>query len=264
MLYTRAFFLIILFASCALHKSVSTGTVQYQRAVAAYETKDYHEALRLLEDALPQLRGKEEEASAHFYRAYCSFHRKEYVQSSERFKYFYKTFFRDPRQEEALYMRAYTLYRTSPHVELDQATTRDAVRIFNNYLHHYPDGSYADQAREQLNTLNNKLAQKDFNSAKLYYQLNCYKAAVVSLINFQKEFPTSSYSEEVAYLKAVAQYHFSEEVQDREREEQLRMAVKYCQEFIDYYSDSVYTPIVSKLYASLYAAKELKTSQKSK
>ena len=252
---------LAMLAACTLH-NVSTGLTKYQHAVACYEAKDYYEASRLLEEALPQLRGKKEEISAHFYRAYCSFHQKEYVRSSDRFKYFLETFVKDPRQEEALYMQAYALYKASPYVELDQALTQDAVRVLRSYLDHYPKGAYADKARGPLEELDNKLALKAFTSAKLYYQLAYYKAALVTLANFQQDFPCSSYNEEAAYLKADAQYRYFSAAPENEKKEQLSTAIQYCQELLDNYPDSPYARAVGKIYESLFPANEPVTPKK--
>ena len=222
-------FVLGLLASCAL-QSASTGLSQYQQAVACYEAKDYYEAARLFEEALPQLRGKSEEASAHFYHAYCSFHQKKYVQSSDRFKYLLETFLRDPRVEEALYMQGHTLYLESPYGQLDQAFTQEATHVLRSYLHRYPEGTYADKARAQLEELNNKLARKAFNSAKLYYQLAHYRATVVTLANFQKDFPSAPYNEEAAYLKAEAQYKYFQEVQQAYDKARAHLKVVYYRE----------------------------------
>lgn len=213
-----------LLSSCAL-KSPSTGLTKYQQAVSYYEAKKYYKASPLFKEALPLLRGKKEESSIHFYQAYCLFHKRNYVESSDHFKYFRETFVRDPRQEEALYMQAHALYKTSPYVELDQALTQEAVSVLQSYLDHYPAGTYENQASAQLAELTHKLASKAFSIAKLYHQLGRYRAAVITFGRFQQEFPTSSYSEEAAYLKVDAQYRYFQEVQQAYEKAQSRLSV---------------------------------------
>ena len=154
-------FLLGLLASCAIQSASTKGLDKYQQAVVQYEAKRYYAAAQLFEEVLPQLRGKSNEASAHFYRAYCSFHEKQYLQSANRFKYFRRTFSLDPRLEEALYMQAQSLYLESTDSRLDQNATQKAVPLFRSYLQHYPEGAYAGPAREQLETLTTKLALKD-------------------------------------------------------------------------------------------------------
>jgi outer membrane protein assembly factor BamD len=239
-----------LLSSCAL-QSTSTGLTKYQQAVMLYEAKDYYEASRLFEEILPLLRGKTEEASTCFYQAYCSFYRKDYIQSSDRFKYFRETFLGDLRVEEAMYMQGHALYLNSPDVKLDQSLTQEAANILRSYLSYYPGGAYVDEASVQLEVLNNKLALKDFNNAKVYYQLTHYRAAVITLENFQKDFPTSPYNEEAAYLKAGAQYRYLKKTKGIDQKEQSNIAIKYCQEFLDNYPDSQYTSAVEAMYESL-------------
>ncbi|MCU0318106.1 MAG: outer membrane protein assembly factor BamD [Amoebophilaceae bacterium] len=244
----------VLLSSCAL-RSVSTGLTKYQEAVLHYETKDYYEALRLFEEALPLLRGKKEEASVHFYCAYCHFHQKKYIQCADRFNYFSETFLGDPRVEEAVYMRSHALYVGSPDVRLDQTSTREAVHALLDYLDCYPEGKHVEQAGVQLETLNRKLALKELNSAKLYHQLTHYRAAVVTLNNFQKDFPGSVYDEEASYVKANAQYrHFKKEGADQKK--LWRVAIKYCQEFLNHYPDSEYALTVRAMYKDLSSIDE--------
>ena len=256
-----------------------------------YESKNYSEALHFFEEAAPLLRGKKEEASAYFHQAYCSFYKKKYVQSSDRFKFFCETFPRDPRVEEAMYMQGHALYLESPDVKLDQAYTQEAAQVLRGYLDSYPRGAYVHEANVQLGELDNKLALKAFNSAKLYHQLAHYRAAVVTLENFQKDFSHSSYHEEAAYLKVDAQYCYCKEVekarkhateydyknsnrekvdalaedekaplqydqylkstQEVDAQEQLRIAIEYCQEFIDNYPNGQHALAVGKVYESL-------------
>ena len=214
MLYKNLFawlFLLGVLSSCAL-RNTSTGLTQYQQAMLCYESKDYSEALRLFEEAMPLLRGKKEEASAYFHRAYCNFYRKKYVQSASLFRYFYETFPKSGHSEEAMYMRGHALYLESPDIKCDQVSTEEAAHVLRNYLKFYPRGAYVHEANIQLDKLNNKLALKAFNNAKLYYKLAYHRAAVVTLETFQEDFPSSSYNEEAAYLKVDAQYCYCTEI----------------------------------------------------
>ena len=240
-----------LLSSCALH-SPSTGAAKYQRAVVCYEKKKYHEAMCLFKEALPQLRGKREEASTHFYQAYCNFHQKEYVQSADGFQYFWQTFLRDPRVEEAVYMQGHALYLAAPVVQLDQALTKEGVDALHSYLARYPKGAYASQASDQLEELTGRLADKALGIAKGYYQREHYQAAVVALENFQKDFPTSSCSEEAAYLKAAAQCQCCKAAWKKTAPgEALHTATEYYQAFLANYPGSRYIATLGKMYASL-------------
>ena len=242
--------LLVLFAL----QSVPQPDAQYQRAVQCYEAKQYAEAAQLLEEVLPAIHGKQEEASAWFYRAYCSFYQKKYKQSAKYFKHFCDTFSKDPRVETATYMRGNALCLKSPDIRRDQAITQEAAEVLRSYLNRYPTGKYANEASVQLRAMNDKIAHKSFNNAKYYYTLKRYRAAVVSLHNFQTTFPNTAYNEEAAYLKADAQYRHYKEVESSEA--QLKPAMQYCQAFLDSYPESFHAGAVGKLYANLLEIKE--------
>jgi outer membrane protein assembly factor BamD len=248
----------------ALHGTPTTGLTKYQKALLCYEAKDYYEALRLLEEILPTLRGKKEEAAAYFYQAYCSFYRKDYVQSAERFGYVYEKFLGDARVEEAMYMQGHALYLASPDVKLDQVITQEAAHALRSYLSYYPGGVYASEASVQLRVLDNKLALKDFNNAKYYCQLDHYRAAVVSLGNFQKDFSDSPYHEEAAYLKADAQCRYLKKTDKNDQEQQLIIAIKYCREFLDHYPASHYAAVVERMFENLSPSSVNKSVSKEK
>lgn len=242
----------VLLSACALHQP-ATGLTKYQQAVLHYEAKSYFKAEQLLDEALPTLCGKKEEADAYFYQAYCSFHRKKYIQAADRFSHFCEVFFRDPRKEEALYMQGYALYLDSPYVNLSQTSTQEAVHVLRNYLEKYPHGVYVDKASAHLRVLVDKLALKSFSCAKHYCRLAHYRAAVISLVQFQREFHGTTYDEQAAYLKVDAQFRYLKKIKDVEaQEQQLCEAIRYCQEFLDNYPDSKYSVTVNKTYEKLH------------
>lgn len=228
-------------------RSIS-GLAKFQKAIAYYEAKKYAKALELLEEAKPSIRGKREEISAHFYQAYCRFYRKSYTHSADDFEYFYQTFPKDPRAEEALYMQGYALYLSSPDERLTQNVTYEAVNALEDYLKQYPTGLHQSQVSEYLETLNKKLAHKAFCNAALYHKLTQYQAAVVALQNFQYDFPNSPWDEMAAYLKADAQYRSARVVPHKDYKEHLVTALKYCREFLDSFPDSHHTVTVEKVY----------------
>lgn len=252
-----------LLSSCALN-NVHVSHTKYQQAILSYESRDYYKASLLFEQVLPQLRGAKEVASAHFFQACCDFYQKKYIQSSERFQYFCETFLGDPRLEEAMYMQGHSLYLKSPDVRHDSTLTKEAISVLRSYIDRYPQGVYVERANIQLKALYDKLAIRAFNNAKLYYQLAHYRAAVVALGNFCKDFPNSPSNEEAAYLRIDAQCRYAQAAKGTDRERQSNIAVKYCKEFLESYPDSPYILVVESLYSSMQSTNKPKASKKRK
>lgn len=234
--------------------SSSPHLVQYDQAMVRYEAMDYYGTSKLLDEAIPLLRGKKEAVLAHFYRAYSNFYQAAYQRSALDFKYFYETYPSTPQVEEALYMQGYALYRCSPDVRLDQQNTEKAIQTLETYLRSYPQGIYEDRATRHLRKLRDKLALKAFNNAKLYHRFSHYQAAVIALTNFQQDFPDTPLNEKAAYLKTDAQYKFAQEAKiPTKQASRLRTALVYCHHFLDQYPHSRYKQAIAKIYKNTLA-----------
>ena len=141
-----------------------------------------------------------------FYLAYCQFYDKLYLLASEQFKTFYETYGRSPMAEEARYMYAYSLYKSSPKANLDQTSSIDAMAAMQEFLNRYPNSKFRDQSIEVITTTQKKLERKGFDNAYQYYKMRQYKAAIVALNNFKNNFPDSEFLEEAYYLVIASEY----------------------------------------------------------
>jgi outer membrane protein assembly factor BamD len=228
-------------ASCAAQKHSGNYLSKYQHAVTCYQEKKYYEALQLFKEVLPMLKGRKEIIPAQFYQAYAYFYEKNYRVSAYCFENFYKTYPRVEQAEEALYMQAYSLYLSVPDARLDQTITEKALKILQMYIDKYPYGIYQEKVRHYNDQLYNQLIAKDFKSAKLYYQLGHYKAAIVALQNWQEkyeEYLEPGCQQEALYLQIRAQYQWAKESPLKEQPDRLRVAVNYYHKFLDKYPNS--------------------------
>jgi outer membrane protein assembly factor BamD len=88
--------------------------------------------------------------------------------------------------------------------------------------------------------LSAKLERKAFENAKLYSQMRYYQAAVTAFSTFQREYPSSAFNEEAAYLKIVAQFNLAEESVPEKQRERYFDTVGFYQAFVDKYPNSKY------------------------
>ena len=93
-------------------------------------------------------------------------------------------------------MAAMCDYKISPRPELDQENTRNAIEGFNIFINRFPASSRVEESRKLMKELEDKLVEKSYMSAKLYYDMKQYKAAVVALNNSLKEYANTKYREE--------------------------------------------------------------------
>jgi outer membrane protein assembly factor BamD len=214
-----------------------------------YNKKDYYRASVLFEQILPIISGQPEAEKVRFYMAYCQYHQRFYLLAAEQFRAFYETYGRSTLAEEARYMTAYSLYRSSPGPNLDQQGSVRAMAAMQEFLNRYPNSSYKEKAVEVIYSVQAKLEEKGFANARQYYKMRYYKAAIVALNNFKDNFPDSKYLEEASYLVVAAQYQLAEQSIRARQKERYQDVVQNYQEFVDRYPNSEFLKDAEKMYA---------------
>jgi outer membrane protein assembly factor BamD len=229
--------------------------VKYEASIEYYEKKDYYRAALLFEDVRPNTRGLPEGEKVEFYLAYCQYNEKTYLLAADQFKYFYETYGRSAFAEEAQYMYAYSLYVSAPPANLDQSSGIEAMDAMQTFLNRYPTSKFTDKAVEVINTSQQKLERKGFENARQYFKIRQYKAAVLAMQNFAREYPDSKLLEEASAIRVTAQYKLAEQSLPG-----LQLA-RYQR--IDNFPQSKYLRDVEKFYSeSISKINVLKTNNK--
>ncbi len=245
------FLLLLLAVSCSKFRKIEKNPdwrVKYEAAMRYYDKRDFYKASVLLEQVMPIIRGLPEAEKAQFYLAYCQYHERLYLLASEQFRAFYETYGRSGLSEEARYMYAYSLFKSSPGSNLDQTGSIEAMASMQEFLNRYPTSKYREQALDVIFTTQDRLDQKGFDNAKQYYRMRQYKAAVVALKNFQDNFPDSKHLEEARYLIIASQYQLAEQSIYTKQRERYQEVVNIYIEFIDRYPSSAFLKDAEKMY----------------
>lgn len=268
--FQRLILIIFIFSTLACSKfeklrKSGTDDEKYKAAVNYYNLGDYSKAGLLFEEVIPIIKGSTEQEMATFYQAYCDFHTGQYQTASFHFKQFAETFARSDYAEEAVYKSAYSLYKDSPIYNLDQASTLTAADALQSFVNNYPNSKYRDEASGIIKDLRVKLETKAFEKAKLYYKTSSanianFKAAVIAITNFQREFPDSEYLEEMAFLKVNSQYNYAYNSYEEKKKDRYTETVGFYQELVDKFPSSKYLKQCEKFYDN--ANKELERIEK--
>jgi outer membrane protein assembly factor BamD len=247
---------LFLLGSCSpfskLQKSGSDDE-KYKGAVEYYKKGDWYRAGLLFEELIPVLKGSTESEMAQFYYAYTQYQQQQYLLSATLFKKFYETFARSDYAQEAMYMYAYSLYKDTPSFNLDQSNTLTATSALQDFINTYPDSKYKEEGTKLILDLRGKLERKSYEKAKLYYKTSgfniaSYKSAVISINNFQKDFPDSEYNEELAFLKVDAEFSLAQNSLETKQKERYQEAISYHQSFVDKYPTSRFLKQSEKMY----------------
>jgi outer membrane protein assembly factor BamD len=239
---------VVALGSCSkFSKLQKNGTLdqKYDAALEYYKKADYSRAGIIFEEIAPVIQGKDAQKAelAQFYNAYCQYHQGLYNMSQYLFKNFYETFQRSDYAQEALYMHAFSLYKDSPEFFLDQSSTLSAISALQDFINTYPESAFREEATKLILELRDRIERKAYEKAKLYYktseaQIANYRSAVIAINNFQKEFSSSKYNEELAFMRIDAQYNLAKLSFKDKQKDRYQDVKKYYLAFIDKYPTS--------------------------
>ena len=179
---------------------------KYREAVNYYKSQDYIRAATLFDQIATVFRGTDLADSVYFLQAMSYFHQRDYLLSGHYFRTFAQTYGGSSFVEQADFMSAFCYYLSSPRPELDQSTTVQAIQAFQLFLIKYPGTERKEEVTGYLNELREKLVEKSYLSAKLYYQLSDYKASIVALNNSLLKYPDSEHREEIMFMLVKSSY----------------------------------------------------------
>ncbi|WP_380906596.1 outer membrane protein assembly factor BamD [Sphingobacterium suaedae] len=227
--------------------------MKYQEAVKYYEKKKYTKALVLFDDLMNKYRGQAEAEDLYYYTAYTNYRLRDYTSARFRFKEFAQTYPNSPRAEECRFMSAYCFYVDSPRPSLDQENTRKAIDELQLFINLYPEGEKAKEAGDLIQKLRDKLEQKAYANAKLYFDMgqpDDYRAAVIAFESMLREYPDTKYAEEIEFLILKSQYLFAQNSMPYRQEARYNEAIDYYQAFVEHYPESKYKKEAEDLRSS--------------
>lgn len=200
----------------------------YQRAMRFYHKQQYLSAARLFEELYPLSFGTPFADTILFTFADCYFQNQDYELSAFHFKDYTRRFPGTERTEEAYFRCVDAIYNVSPYYSLDQFETKYAIEEINLFIQLYPRSKYVEQCNSMLDELREKLAQKDFEIVKLYYNTENYQAAQIAAKNFLKIYSYSKYAPETLYLLVRNNLKYAKKsVQAKQRERYLDCIAAY-------------------------------------
>ncbi|MDR1887481.1 MAG: outer membrane protein assembly factor BamD [Prevotellaceae bacterium] len=220
---------------------------RYFAGLEYYNNKKYAKSTPLFESLNAVYDNQPRGDTVSFYIAKGYYLMSDYYSAEGALERFTRVFGRSNFAEEAYYMRAVNLYRLSSRASLDQRNTIDAITAFNLFYTKFPNSEF-DKEEKYLNELKERLEEKAYLAAKLYYQIEDYKAAIVALRNSIREFPNSKYNEEQSFLMLKASYIYAKKSVRRMQPERYIAAIDEYYNFVSDYPESKYLPEAEVMY----------------
>jgi outer membrane protein assembly factor BamD len=259
-------FLLILLVSCIacndfkkLQKSNDLDK-KYEMAIKYYEKKDFLKSSILLEELITLYRGTPRAEKIFYYYAYTSYELGDYTMAAYQFKSFVKNFPNSQYTEECAYMNAYCYYLNSPHYSLDQGDTYKAINEFQLFVNQYPNSTRIEESNKMIDKLRAKLEKKAYESAKQYYYIRDYQAAIISFGNILKDFPNSEQKDEMNFLILKSSYLLAINSIEAKKKDRIQQTIDTYLKFVDSFPQSKYISDAQGIYDGALRLKEkLKT-----
>lgn len=233
--------------------------LRYETAKQYYFDGHYARAKQLFDGLILATKGTERGQEALYMLAMANFKDKDYDVASEYFKKYYETYPKGYYHEDARLYAGLSLYMNTPEPILDQTDTYKAINEFSAFIETMPHGKYRDQAEDYIFKLQDKLIEKEYASAKLYYDLgsyfgNCteggsnYQACIVTAQNAINDYPYSPRREDFAVLVLRSKFDLAAQSVEAKKAERYRAAAEEYYGFQNEYPDSKFMKRADDLF----------------
>ncbi|MBS1742460.1 MAG: outer membrane protein assembly factor BamD [Bacteroidetes bacterium] len=232
---------LFVFTSCNKFSKVEKSKdpeYKYQKAEEYYGKKKYRNAQQLYEQLFPLMKGTDRFEELYYKWCYCYYYLGEYREAENLFKGFLEVFPNSSKAEEADYMRAFCFYKQSPKLELEQVNTIKAMAMMQTFINTHPGSARVKDATEIIDKSREKLEQKDYRTAKLYYDLGQYRASAIAFGTILNSFPESARGEEYKYMVVKSYYRFAKMSITEKQLERFEKVTEEYQDFADRYPQS--------------------------
>lgn len=250
-------FVLTFLYSCGDYNSVTKTAdyeYKYEAAKGYYSEGSYRKATEVFGQVLSVLRGTQYGDECLFLLAMSNYRSGDYESATQYFRKYYQSYPKGQYVELSRYLCATSHYNCLVDTRLDQSNTMDALTEFSNFLEYYPNTKLRPQTQDMIFNLQDKLVEKEYLAAKLYYdlgtyRLNCmsyddnnYTACIVTAQNALKDYPYASpeRKEELSIMILRSKYHLARHSIQEKRVERFRDAVDEYYAFQNEFPESQY------------------------
>ncbi|WP_177602816.1 outer membrane protein assembly factor BamD [uncultured Phocaeicola sp.] len=253
-----------IFSSCGEYNKVLKSTdyeYRYEAAKSYFAKGQNSKAATILEELIPIMKGTSYGEESLYMLAMTYYNQGDYITASHYFNTYYTTYPRGTYTELARFHCGKALYLDTPEPKLDQSSTYKAIQELQMFMEYFPQSDRRDIAQNMIFELQDKLVEKEYLSAKLYYDLgsytgnatytstgNNYLAAIVTAQNILKDYPYTKLREDLSILILRAKYGMAKESVIEKKEERMRETVDEYYAFKNEFPESKYSKEVEDIF----------------
>lgn len=219
----------------------------YERAMKFYDNQQYLSAATLFEELYPLSLGTPRADTILYRFAECYYKNKDYNMAAFHFRDYVRRYPNTDKTEDAYYYCISAISKTSPDYSLDQSSTQYAIDEIKAFLLAYPNNAHMEECNVMLDDLRLKLARKDLEVMKLYYNTDHYEACQIAAKNFFNEYSYSPLMPEAVYYLVLNNYEYAKRSVERKQQERYKACLEACDRMERDYKDTKYFKETEKI-----------------
>lgn len=250
LLLTALAFAAGILAACSAPGSLSADSPDqaFEEGTAAFEDGDYEKAVGYFKLVLDFGRTGElaDDAQLQLARAYAE--GGQYLLAGSEYTRFIEFYRNDPRVEEAAFERIRAYAELSPPFPLDQTDTRQALGYIDQFRARYSESAFDAEVQTIRERLRMKLANKEYETGRLYERRDLYEAAVLTYTNVLEQYPTSPYADDALLGAIRAQVDLADNSVSSRQVGRYQQALDLYDRFVQLFRSSPLTAEAEALY----------------
>ena len=219
----------------------------YARAMKYYNNRPWLSAAGLFQELYPLSLGTPRADTILYLFADSYYQNGDYNMAALHFRDYVRRYPNSDRTEDAFFRCIQAVYKTSPDYDLDQSNTEYAIEQIKAFVQAYPDNKHVEECNLMLDDLRLKLARKDLEIMKLYYNTDHYEACQIAAKNFFNDYSYSPLMPEAVYYLVLNNYEYARRSTERKKPERLKATLDACQKMSLNYPDSKYVKETDKI-----------------
>ena len=173
---------------------------RYNEAEELYKAKKYGRSIEKLEGILSTCAGSGYMEQAQFLLAESHFNLEQWIEARGEYGSFIVNFPGSPFAETAEYRKAVSSFNMDYKIDRDESNTTTAMKDFERYLANHPSTPLRDSVNYYYNLLVDRVAEKEFQTGRLYLRMEKPQAAVIYFKEFLETYPNAKRRQETLFL----------------------------------------------------------------
>ena len=169
-----------------------------------FKKEKYGRVIDKLEEIMSYCAGTGYLEQASFMLAESNFNLENWIEARGEYGSFITNFPGSPYAETAEFRKAISSFNMEFRVSRDEANTTVAMKDFERYLSNHPDTPLRDSINYYYGLLIERLAEKEFQTARLYLRMDKPQAAVIYFKEFLETYQQSKRRKEALFLTSQA------------------------------------------------------------